>query len=140
MKHVYYNSSIECNSAEVISRKIMPSSYMEIKKIGKCRTFKCSRNSEATILKELEPKKPSYNENSSLNLNDKLESEDIFLAVNCKKSIKVELLNYSGRHKAQTFTTEHFTFAKISKQFPNIAQLNPQKTIDILEDKKLLDE
>lgn len=129
MKDIHYNSSIECLSADVISRKIMPSSYMEIDKIGKCRTYKCSRNSEAVILKELDPKQPYCNVNSSLSLNDKLEAEDIFLAINTTKAIKVGLTNHSGRHKAQTFCTEHFTFAKISKQFPNISELNPQKII-----------
>ena len=118
----------------------LSTSNMEIKQIGKCRTYKCSRNSEATILKELNPKRAYCNHNSALDINDKLESEDIFLAVNTNKSIKVELLNHTGRHKAQTFTTEHFTFAKISKQFPNIAQLNPQKTIQEPIDPNLLQE
>ena len=129
MKQVHYNSSIECLSADVISRKIMPSSYMEIKLIGKCRTFKCSRNSEARIIKELDPKKTYCNINSALNLDDRIEAEDIFLAINSSKLVKISLTNHSGRHKAQTFTSEFYTFAKISKQFPNIAELNPQKTI-----------
>ena len=142
MKDIHYNSSIECLSADVISRKIMPSSYMQINKIGKCKTYKCSRNSEAIILKELDPKQAFCNVNSSLDLNDKLEAEDIFLAINTTKNIKVELINHSGRHKAQTFATEHYTFAKISKQFPNIAELNPQKTIQApsTDSDKLLDQ
>jgi len=129
MKQVHYNSSIECLSADVISRKIMPSSYMEVKLIGKCRTYKCSRNSEAKILKELDPKKPYCNLNSALDLNDRIEAEDLFLAINSSKSVKITLVNHSGRHKAQNFVSEFYTFAKISKQFPNIAELKPQKIL-----------
>ncbi|WP_296687346.1 hypothetical protein [Flavobacterium sp.] len=140
MKHVHFNSSIECASAIIISRKITPSSYMVINKIGKCRTFKCSRNSEAVILKELDPKEAYHNIHSCLDLNDKLESEDIFLAINCKKSPKIELINHTGRHKAQACNTSEYTFAKVSKQFPNIADLNPQKNIVLLENIELLEE
>jgi|688.fasta_scaffold193966_1 hypothetical protein len=129
MKQVHYNSSIECLSADVISRKIMPSSYMDVKLIGKCRTYKCSRNSEAKILKELAPKKAYCNLNSALDLDDRIEAEDLFLAINSSKSVKISLVNHSGRHKAQTFISEFYTFAKISKQFPNIAELRPQKTL-----------
>lgn len=129
MKQVHYNSSIECLAADIISKKILPSSYMVVNKIGKCRTFKCTRNSEAIITKELEPKTPIYNINSRLDLDDKLESEDIFLAINCKTSPKVGLINHTGRHKAQTCSTTDYTFAKISRQFPNIPVLVPPKLI-----------
>lgn len=134
MKQVHDNSSIECFAADIISRRISPSSYMEIKNIGKCKTFKCTRNSEASITKELVPKKAIYNLNSLLDLNDKIESEDIFLAINCKRTPKIILLNHTGTHKAQAYSTTDYTFAKVSKQFPNIPQLEPPKLIKKVEE------
>jgi hypothetical protein len=125
MKIVYDNSSIECLSADVISRFILPSSFLEIKTIGKCLTYKCKRNSEATILKELDPKNAVVNSNSHLDLNVKLECENLYIAINKTKPYKYDLVNHSGRHKAQQMVTNEFTFAKISKQIPNIPQAIP---------------
>lgn len=125
MKIVHDNSSIECLSADVISRVILPSSFLEIKTIGKCLTYKCKRNSEATIRKELTPKNAIVNSHSHLDLDIKLECENLFVAVNKIKPYKYDLINHSGRHKAQQMVTEEFTFAKISKQIPGIPQANP---------------
>ena len=126
MKVVFENSSIECLSAGIISRKILPSSFLEILNIGKCLTYKCKLNSEAKILKELNPKSPIINKNSHLDIDVKLECENLFIAVNVKKPYKLDLINHSGRHKAQEMITDQYTFAKISKQIFNIPQANPQ--------------
>lgn len=131
MKQVHDNSSIECSAAEIISRKIIPSSYLDIDKIGKCKTFKCSRNSEAKITQELNPKIAVKNIHSLLDLNDKIESEDIFLAINSKRAPRIGIVNHSSTHKAQICNTSEYTFAKISKQFPNIPQLDPPKIIEL---------
>jgi hypothetical protein len=120
MKIVLDNSSIECLSADIISRFILPSSFLEIKTIGKCLTYKCKRNSEATILKVLNPKNAVVNSNSHLDLNIKLECENLFVAVNKIKPYKYDVINHSGRHKAQQMITGEFTFAKISKQLNSI--------------------
>lgn len=126
MKIVYDNCSIECSSAEVISRQIIPSSFVELNKVGKCLTYKCKRNSEASILKELNPKEPIINKNSYLDIDVKVECESLFVAVCKSKPYKIDVINHSGRHKAQYMKTDEFTFAKISKQLVNIPQLNPQ--------------
>jgi hypothetical protein len=128
MKLVYDGSSIECNSAEIISRNIYPSAYMEIKSIGKCMTFKCKQNSEAKILSELNPKSPIHNANSNLNLNDKLECQDLYLATNNRRQPKIKVINYSHTHKAQIFYTDKYTYAEISRQIPNIPELIPKLT------------
>lgn len=125
MKLVFDNCSIECMSAGIISRKILPSSFIEYTNIGKCLTYKCSRNSEAVILKELDPKKAKINENSNLDINSKLECENLFVAVNKNKPYKLELINHTASHKAQEMVTDEFTFAKISKQIPSIPFKNP---------------
>lgn len=101
------------------------SSFLEIKTIGKCLTYKCKRNSEATILKELDPKNAIVNSNSHLDLNIKLECENLFVAVNKNKPYKFDLINHSGRHKAQQMITGEYTFVKISKQIHSIPQAIP---------------
>jgi hypothetical protein len=136
MKEVFDNTTIECLSAQVISRKIIPSSFLNIPTVGKCFTFKCSRNSEALIIKELIPKKAIYNKNSILCCDTKLECELLFIAVNIKKPYRLSKINHTGRHKAQTFTTKEYTFAKISKQIHNIPLLDPPKTIEIIQQEK----
>lgn len=133
MKFVHNNSTIECDSAEVISRKIIPSSFIEIQNIGKCFSYKCSLNSEATIKKELAPKKCKVNHNSYLDLDTKLESDKIFVAVAKNKPYKFSLINLSGRHKAQIFVTNEFTYAAITSQLKNIPLLNPEKEIKFID-------
>ena len=126
MKFVHNNASIECSSAEIISRKILPSAFIDINNVGKCFSYKCSLNSEATIKKEIEPKKPIVNQNSSLDNESKLECDKLFVAVKRNKPYRLCKINFTGRHKAQTFTTDEFTFAKISLQLSNIPLLDPQ--------------
>ena len=121
MKHVHESCSIECQGAKIISRDIRRSAYIEIAPIGKCTTYKCRLNSEALIVKELpHPKKPFYRSNSQVDIGTQLECETLFLAVNSFKSLKIEIINHSGRHKAQTTNTNSYTFAEIIKQIPNI--------------------
>jgi len=128
MKLVHDGRAIECNAALIISRKIVPSSYMQIVSIGNCKTFKCKRNSEATIVAELNPKTAIHNINSSLNLDDKLECEDMFLAINHRRTPRITLTKHSGRHNAQTFSTDNYTYAEISRQIPSTPQLIPRLT------------
>ena len=132
MKSVHNNASIECNSAEVISRKIIPSSFIELNNVGKCFSYKCSLNSEATIKKTLIPKEAIVNSNSLLNLESKLECDKLFVAVKKNKPYKFCVINLTGRHKAQTFITDEFTFAKITLQISNIPLLNPELEIKLI--------
>lgn len=125
IKCVHNGSSIECQSAEIVARKIVVSSFMEIRNIGRCFTYKCSRNSEAVVTKELEPKKARHNMNSNLNLNDKVEGENLFLAINDKRGLRITKTNHSATHKAQLFSTKEYTYAEISRQIPNIPLLIP---------------
>ena len=136
MKFVHENASIECNSAEIISRKILPSSFIDINNIGKCFSYKCSLNSEATIKKELEPKKPIVNQNSNLENESKLECDKLFVAVKRNKPYRLFIINFTGRHKAQTFTTDEFTYAMISLQLSNIPLLIPQLEVIPVENEK----
>lgn len=125
MKGVWNGSAIECNAAEIISRKINYSSYMKINKVGNCLVYKCSRNSEAIVLKELDPKEPLHNQNSNLSLNDKVEGENMLVAVNVKRQVKIILKNHTATHKAQCFNTTDYTYAEVSRQIPGIPLLDP---------------
>jgi hypothetical protein len=126
---------MECLSAEVISRKIVPSSFLNINKYGKCFTYKCSRNSEAKILKELEPKVAIYNKYSHLCFGTILECDKLFVIVNKNKPYTADKINHSGRHKSQIFITKEFTIAKISQQFHNIPEIDPPIEFCLIEDK-----
>ncbi|MGE0932487.1 hypothetical protein [Peijinzhouia sedimentorum] len=134
MKLVHNNASIECESAEIISRKIIPSSFIELNNIGKCFSYKCSLNSEATIRKEISPKEPKVNENSLLNLDSKLECNKLFVAVKRNKPYRrLSVINFTGKHKAQSLITDEFTFAKITLQLSNIPILNPELKIKLVD-------
>lgn len=122
MKLVYHGDTIECNSSEIISRDIRVSSIIDVPEIGKCRKYNCKRNSEASIIEELDPKKAKYKTTSNLNLNDLLECEDLYFLMHTMKPLKIEIINKSGRHKAQKGVTKCFTYAEITQQFPNIPQ------------------
>jgi hypothetical protein len=124
-KCVHDGSAIECLSAEIVARKIVVSSFMEIRNIGRCFTYKCSRNGEAVVTKELNPKEARYNLNSNLNLNDKVEGENLFLAINDKRGLRITKTNHTGTHKAQLFNTKEYTYAEVSRQIPNIPLLIP---------------
>ena len=128
-KYVRINCAIECNSAEIISRDIRRSSLLNIKNVGLCFTCKCSKNSEAKIIKELVPKTSIYCEQSYLEQDDVLESENIYVIINKKKPYTPEKLNHSGRHKAQTFLSKEFTFAQITKQISGIPTILPPLTL-----------
>lgn len=134
-KYVHNNSTMECIAAEIISRKIIPSAFVDIPNVGKCFTYKCSRNSEATITKELNPKEAKVNENSLLDLNSKLECDKLFVAIKVERPYRIGKINHTGRHKAQIFITDDFTFAKITLQISNIPNLIPERIIKIIENK-----
>ena len=112
-------------SANIITRKVERSALILIKDVGRCASWKCSRNSEASILKELNPKEPKYNKNSSLNLNDKVEAENLILYIQCMKNMSSKIKNHSSTHKAQNYITKEYTVARITKQIPNIPLLIP---------------
>lgn len=131
-KYVHNNYTLECISAEIISRKIIPSSFIEIPNIGICFSYKCSLNSEAKIVKELKPKLSIVNEYSLLDIDSKLECDKLFVAIKKNKPYKLGKINFTGRHKAQTFTTDEFTFAKITLQIGNIPLLVPEKTVKFI--------
>lgn len=133
MKLFQDNASIECLSASIISKKIIPSAYMVVNNVGKCFVYKCSRNSEAVILKELVPKEPKHNVNSALDLDDILEGENITVAIQTRRGPKISKLGaHTGRHNAQTCTSDYYTFAMITKQVPgNPISIPPLKIIAV---------
>jgi|SRR5690606_9429657 len=134
MKLVHNNHCIECRSAQIISRKIVPGSFLNLKSIGKVFTYKCSRNSEAIIRKELEPKVALYNKNSYLDLDTKLECDRLYFMVKAKRPYSQDLKNHTHRHKAQEILTDDFTYARIDVQLHNIPLLVPPATITLIDD------
>jgi len=129
MKAVKQGDAIECNGAEVISRDIKLSSFVNMPNIGKCRKYNCKRNSEASVTKEIADKKKKNYLNAYVNLGDNISGENITVYVNSIKPQKIEVINHTGRHKAQKTETNCFTYAEISLQFHNIKVLNDPKQL-----------
>lgn len=126
MKSVSLNSSIEAEHATIISRKIVPGGFFNKKPLGNFISYKCSRNSEAHVDKELSPKKPKWYENSRLDLGDNLECDSLYVAINAIRPYPTGLTNHTGTHKAQIIKSKKYTMARIEKMISNI----PPKLLD----------
>jgi hypothetical protein len=124
MKYVVHGSSIECAQSEISSRDIKLSSLVDIPNVGKCRKYKCKRNSDAKILASLNPKKFIYKENSHLEINDSLSAEEIVIIINDLTTLDKTLINKSGQHKAQLMTTNCFTYGEITLQYHFLKSIN----------------
>ncbi|MCK9412118.1 MAG: hypothetical protein M0Q53_07435 [Prolixibacteraceae bacterium] len=124
MEYVYKGASIECDGAEIISRKINFGSLVNIPDLGNCRKYSCERNSETTIEKELTPKIPIRRGTSYLDLGDKLKADSIVVYIKRASNIKIHKIDKSHRHNAQLANTDVYTHAEITEIFPNMKILN----------------
>lgn len=132
MKLVYDNTSIECAGAAIKARKLNRTSVFRINGIGVCLVYKSSRNSQATIIRELNPKKAYYNIHSALDLDDIVQAEDLTIYIHSVRCIIAENLKKSkgsGRHNAQFYDTKDYTAAVICKQIPGIPAAQPLKQL-----------
>lgn len=113
-------ASIECLKANLKFRKIVVYRPCHNEKLNKqTYRYKCERDSSAFITKELEPKIALINPSSLLDLNDGIRGKTIFVLTILPIG-KPRVEKGSGRHKAQYYETNDFTFAKIEKIFPSI--------------------
>jgi hypothetical protein len=129
MEYIYQGATIECDAAEIISRKINFGALISLPDIGVCSKYTCERNSETTIQKELNPKNPLYKEQSHLDCDDKLTAENIVVYIRKNSKIKVEKIDNTHRHNAQKANSKHYTFAEITMIFPNIKELKDIRQI-----------
>jgi len=129
MEYIYQGASIECDAAEIISRKINYGALISLPDIGICSKYSCERNSETTIQKELTPKNPIYRSQSHLELGDKLTAENIILYIRKSTKIKVEKIDNTHRHNAQAAYSKCFTYAEITMIFPNIKEIKDLRQI-----------
>ncbi len=124
MQYVLQGVSIESEASEIISRDIKRGSYIDIPKIGKCAKYNCKRNSEAAIRQELNPKQAIYKADSKLDLHDSISGENLIFCVSPFKKVSFDVINYTGRHKAQRAITNCYSFAELTLQFQFLKQLN----------------
>lgn len=111
---------------------------MAINNIGNCLVYKCSKNSEAVIKKELNPKEAIHNQNSALDLEDMLEAENITVAMQARRGPKISKVGaHSHRHNAQTCKSDNYTFAMITKQVPGNPFAIPPHEIILVEPKEI---
>ena len=118
--------SIECQASEVISRKFSKGYIKEHAKSGERMMFyKCTQNGTAEITKELNPKEPRINKNSTLDKGDYLNAKDFELWVDRKKRFKeneFELPHRSASHRARKLNIREFNYAKIAQRCDTIPE------------------
>ncbi len=133
--------SIECESAKIIFRKIIPVKLVRLDSVKKS-FFKheCDRNSTAEILKELNPKIAIINKveieplkkGSNLDSGDQIASDGITVYHESKIPLKPDI-GGEGRtstHTGQFVITKNFTYAVIKIPFQHIINaLNSGKKI-----------
>ena len=112
--------SIEAKKCRCITRKLNVGAFVKIEKIGTLLSFKGSLNSEAEILEELAPKKYKHKKSSKLDQGSKLKSKDIYFLSSVKRKPSQKIINKSGRHKAQSYVFDKYTYAEISTPLVNI--------------------
>lgn len=136
MNYILNGASIECMDADLVSRKIVKSSIINIPGIGNCVKYICKRNSEAKILKALDKSFADKRENKlpRIEVGDQISGEDIYLLVNKIRPLKIVVDNHTGRHKAQKSTTGCYTYAEISAQFHNINEIKDSRQFIMIEE------
>ena len=116
-------ASIECERAEITTRKFCSPTLIKHPIIGRCIKIHCDRNSSAEIAKELTPKEYRISKASALNLGDTLKALKISVlleGIRPPKGKDFELVNESGRHKAQKYVSQSYTHAVIVVPFSHI--------------------
>jgi len=123
MEFLLEGTSIECDASEIMTRKIVQGAFVEFPSIGKLSRISCKRNSEATISKELKPKKSKIEPNSKLDLYDSVKGENIEV-YSMVRVVKFTVVNLTHDHKAHKISTNCFTYAKLTMRFKNFPVLN----------------
>lgn len=124
-------ASIECDSAYVQAKLILSvKGIFSDGKIGTHCRCDCSRDGEAEIKKELNPKAAKKNIHSNLNLGDKIIGEKFTLCISGFRIPKKNKTNYSGRHNTNYFTTQCYTYAELTKPFEHISNGIMKKELD----------
>lgn len=127
------NQSIECSAAYIIAKKIQISPLLNHPVFGKCIKSICTRDGEATIRRELNPKKSLINNSiSALNIGDKIVSNEFYVLVKGHRPPRLSKVRFSGAHNAQEFNTDDYTFAEIRKPFGAGQKIDPILPIDYI--------
>ena len=112
-------ASIECKSAALKTRKMLIG--LPVKHhILNILVFRCTldRNSSATIVKELYPKKALLDNQSLLDKDTSINGDSIsVLSEKPIKKNKEEIKKGSSTHKASFLKTKAYTYAKLEKAY-----------------------
>lgn len=122
MDHYQVGDSIECKRSEIITKRFSKGILKYHPTNGRRYMFyKCERSSSAEITEELNPKDYIIEENSYLNLEDKLYGDKLHIYIDNKKRLKPEHIGgHTGRHGSQKFETRNFTFAQIKRRYDTV--------------------
>lgn len=111
--------SIECEAAYIIAKKIEVSPPLNHIVFGKCLKYICSRDGEATIKKELNPKVSKLTHPvTNLNIGDTIKANRFYVLLQGFKAKRLTKTAFSGAHNAREFYSNEYTFAEISKPYP----------------------
>jgi hypothetical protein len=129
MEYIYLGASIECDGAEIISRKINFGPLIRLPDLGVCHKYSCEINSESTIEKELSPKNPLFKETSHLDLGDKLKADSLVLYIRKIAQLKVQKITNTQSHRAQKANSNDYTYGEITGLFPNLKIIKDPRQI-----------
>lgn len=114
------NDCIESEKCEVIARKVVPNALFVDPVLGRCMKYDFSRNATAKILQSVDPKVTKKHALANLNVDDLLKAESIYALVSSFKKLKADVINESGRHKANYIIVPYFSFAQIKYPLMNV--------------------
>jgi len=139
MKYFGEHQSIECGGANVIAKKIVSSSPLNHEVFGKCLKYICTRDGEAEIVKELNPKKTQLTHPvSALNHGDKIVANSFYVLEKGLKARRLVKVKFSGAHNANKIITENYTFAEITKPYPISTKIENRIPLDFISPFKQL--
>ena len=123
----YYleGDSIECKAARINAKKIQIKGVFLLPQLGQQTRiqvviYKCYRDGDAEITKELNPKEAIIKKTSNLNLGDILSANQFMCFHEGKRGLTLDVVQYSGTHKTNQICTTSFTHAEIVKKFIHI--------------------
>jgi hypothetical protein len=132
-KHYSVGDRIESSGANINAKKILFETLRVEKLLDGSEInvvfYKCKRDGDATISKELDPKKALINDNSKLSLGDGISGNQfVFFHQGIRKLVPT-VSQYSGSHKANYVTTKTFTSAEITQAYAHIQHAQTKKML-----------
>jgi hypothetical protein len=120
-KHININDTIDAEHIDGETRKFLWKGLKIHPLIKKRMTlYECDWNSYAEIVKEYEGEPEEGTGHFNRSLGDRLEADAISVYIDTRRKIKFDVVNNSGRHKAQEFKIRDRCIATIKAPLKNL--------------------